>query len=83
MDEGKKQEAFPRMVDIIINGHIQTILSGKYGFYEICLISSAVSRYATVQYSRGVNNSSGVLLPDQSVEVVDGMTFDIVVTNRA
>jgi len=76
-------------VTVYFNGRPRVMQKDKISFAEV--IGFAFDQpptgdgiQFTVQYSRGKSDKpKGALLEDQSVEVKDGMEFDVTATNRS
>lgn len=75
---------------LLVNGEPCTWLTRSIGYDSVISLAFGAdvhlpegSRF-TMQYTRGAaEKPSGTLLPGQSVPVVEGMVFDVAVTNRA
>jgi hypothetical protein len=78
-----------KQVTIYINGTPKAVQKGRITFEEIVALSfdnqpAGDGVQFTVQYSRGHSSSSkGSLVEGQSVQVKDGMEFDVTSTNRS
>jgi hypothetical protein len=78
-----------KQVTIYINGTPKVVQKERLSFEDIVALSfdtppSGDGLQFTVQYSRGhSNNSKGSLVEGQSVQVKEGMEFDVTPTNRS
>jgi len=78
-----------KQVTIFINGTPKVVQKERLTFEEIIALSfdkppTGDGVQFTVQYSRGhSNNSKGSLVEGQSVQVKEGMEFDVTSTNRS
>lgn len=78
-----------KQVTIYINGTPKVVQKERLTFEEIVALSfdnppTGDGVQFTVQYSRGhSSNSKGSLVEGQSVQVKEGMEFDVTPTNRS
>lgn len=77
-----------KQVTIYINGTPKVVQKERLTFEEIVALSfdnppTGDGVQFTVQYSRGQSNSKGSLVEGQSVQVKEGMEFDVTPTNRS
>lgn len=75
-------------VTIYINGTPKRVLKERLTFEEIVALAfdnppAGETVQFTVQYSRGHSNAKGSLVEGQSVQVKEGMEFDVTSTNRS
>ena len=82
MPQGHKE------VTIYINGTPKMVRKERLTFEEIVALAfdsvpTGEGVQFTVQYSRGNSNNKGSLIEGQSVEIKDGMEFDVTPTNRS
>ena len=75
-------------VTIYINGTPKVVRKERLTFEEIVALAfdnppTGEGVQFTVQYSRGYSNSKGSLVEGQSVQVKEGMEFDVTSTNRS
>ena len=91
-DQGHGDHASHRpdkRVTIYINGTPKVVPKERLTFEEVVALSfdnppTGDGIQFTVQYSRGhSNNSKGSLVEGQSVQVKEGMEFDVTSTNRS
>ena len=84
-DEDKSKKT----VEIIVNGTPHNVEKGKITYDEVVTLAlgsvpSGEGIQVTVQYTKGHNDKpQGFLKEGQSVEVKDGMEFDVTDTNRS
>lgn len=78
-----------KQVTIYINGTPKNVVKGRLTFEEIVALSfdnppTGDGVQFTIQYTRGHSgNSKGSLVEGQSVQVKEGMEFDVTPTNRS
>ena len=78
-----------KQITIYINGTPKVVQKGRLTFEEVVALSfdsppSGDGIQFTVQYTRGhSNNSKGSLVEGQSVQLKEGMEFDVTPTNRS
>ncbi|MCX4175653.1 MULTISPECIES: multiubiquitin domain-containing protein [Paraburkholderia] len=75
-------------VTIYINGTPKVVQKERLTFDEIVALAfdsppTGDGVQFTVQYSRGQSGSKGSLVEGQSVQVKEGMEFDVTPTNRS
>lgn len=75
-------------VTIYINGTPKVVRKDRLTFEEIVALAfdnlpNGDGVQFTVQYSRGHSNAKGSLVEGQSVQVKEGMEFDVTSTNRS
>lgn len=75
-------------VTIYINGTPKVVRKERLTFEEIVVLAfdnppTGEGVQFTVQYSRGHSHSKGSLIEGQSVQVKEGMEFDVTSTNRS
>lgn len=78
----------PKLVTIIVNTRERQVEKGKITFEQVLALAfnpvpSGPNVMFTMTVHRGQGNSSHELLPGGSVEVVDGMVFDVTQTVRS
>ncbi|MHA7212270.1 multiubiquitin domain-containing protein [Burkholderia pseudomallei] len=77
-----------KQVTIYVNGTPKVVQKERLTFDEIVALAfdnppSGDGVQFTVQYSRGHSGSKGSLVEGQSVQVKEGMEFDVTPTNRS
>lgn len=77
-----------KQVTIYINGTPKIVHKERLTFEEVVALAfdnppTGDGAQFTVQYSRGNSNSKGSLVEGQSVQVKEGMEFDVTQTNRS
>jgi hypothetical protein len=80
------QEHEPKLVTIIVNTREHEVSKGKITFEQVVALAfNPVDPNAmfTMTIHRGQGHGSHELLPGDSVEVVDGMVFDVTQTVRS
>ncbi|MEA2547834.1 MAG: hypothetical protein QOE42_432 [Chloroflexota bacterium] len=75
-----------KSVTIIVNTRDKTVEKGKVSYDQIVALAldpvpSGPNIEITVTFNHGHSNHSGDLRPGDSVEVVDGMVFDVTATD--
>ncbi|HEX7948890.1 MAG TPA: multiubiquitin domain-containing protein [Candidatus Limnocylindrales bacterium] len=84
-DHGQQHE--PKLVTIIVNTREHQVEKGKITFEQVVALAFPVPSGPNVTYTmtvhRGQGHSSHELLPGESVEVIDGMVFDVTPTVRS
>jgi hypothetical protein len=75
-------------VTIYINGTPKVLQKERLTFDEIVALAftsvpSGDGVQFTIQYSRGHSDSKGSLVEGQSVQIKEGMEFDVTPTNRS
>ena len=84
----KPDENEKKLIDIVVNGRPFEVEHGKISFNEVVALvfdigSDPQTRYA-VTYERGSENApDGVLLAGKSVQVKDGMIFNVSATGQS
>ena len=78
----------PKTVTIIVNTRDQIVEKGKITFDSVVALAfpdppTGENVAFTVLYRRGHGNHEGSLVPGGSVEVVDGMIFNVTPTDRS
>jgi hypothetical protein len=86
MDKTGEHEHGPKPVTIYVNTTAHTVEKGKISFDEVVKLAYPVPPPGanvgfTVLYQRGQSNQDGTLVAGQSVEVKDGMIFDVTPTD--
>lgn len=78
-----------KKITIVINGTAKTVLKERLTFEEVVALAfdnppTGDGVQFTVQYSRGRSDKSkGTLVEGQSVQLKEGMEFDVTPTNRS
>lgn len=77
-----------KIVTIIVNTREKTVEKGKISFDEVVALAfnnppTGPNVAFTVLYRRGQGNDEGSLAPGQSVEVTEGMIFNVTATDRS
>ena len=89
MTEAEKNDGHKKTITIYINGTEKHVEKGRLLYDDIVALAfdnlpQGDQVQISIQYSRG--NSSkpkGTLVEGQSVEIVEGMEFDVTATNRS
>jgi hypothetical protein len=71
---------------MIINGVEYKAFKDRWDYYEILAVADLQNskRQITMQFTRGPHGrSSGVLLPNDSIDIVDGIVIDATPTNSS
>lgn len=67
---------------IYFNGAIKQLAMDTMSYDEICQLAGYhPAQRPTVQFSQGVNNTSGTVLPGQRLSLVSSMVIDCVITS--
>lgn len=75
-------------INIIVNGRTKRILNqSKLNYSEVILLAFAHVQedkniIVTATYSKGINGAGGTLNKDDKIDIVDGMIFNAVATDR-
>jgi hypothetical protein len=89
MTEEKAVEHEKKAVTIYINGTAKQVHKERLSYEEIVSLAFSTppggeNVQVTVQYSRGHSSKlKGTLVEGQSVEIKEGMEFDVTATNRS
>lgn len=87
VDSGHEQRG--KFVTIVVNGMLKKVQHERLTFEDVVALAFEIPPNGegvqfTVQYTRGhSNNSKGSLVEGQSVQVKEGMEFDVTSTNRS
>ena len=86
MDEQNRD--IRKQVTIIVNTREKIVEKGQLSFEEVVALAfdpvpSGPDVTLTVTYHRAHGNKSGDLLPGDSINVKDGMVFDVTATDRS
>lgn len=89
MTKEAKEDERKKVVTIYINGTVKHVEKGRLSYEEIVALAfdsppTGDKVQITIQYSRGHSSKpKGTLVEGQSVEIVEGMEFDVTATNRS
>ena len=88
MQAGSQAQHPSKQVTIYVNGTPKVVQKERLTFDEIVALAfenppTGDGIQFTVQYSRGHSGSKGSLVEGQSVQVKEGMEFDVTPTNRS
>lgn len=86
MSETKVKD--PDTVTIIVNTREKSVPKGKISFEQVVALAfdtppTGPNVAFTVLYRRGQGNHEGSLVPGSTVEVVEGMIFNVSATDRS
>jgi hypothetical protein len=75
-------------ITIVVNGTQKTVQKDRYTFDEIVKLAYEQPPYGdntlfSITYRRGHGNKEGVLDPGKSIELVNGMIFDVTPTDKS
>lgn len=85
----RSRQAQPRLVTILVNGRKREVEPGRISFEELIALAfpappTGAQVSFTVSYRKGpATHPEGSLLPNQSVHVVEGMTFHVTATDKS
>lgn len=88
MSEEAKQQGHKKTVTIYINGTPKQVEKGRLSYSDIVALAfdsptTGENIQISIQYTRGHSGKKGTLVEGQSVEIVEGMEFDVTATNRS
>lgn len=89
MTEVAKTDGHKKTVTIYINGTEKHVEKGRLSYDDIVALAfdnppKGENVQISIQYTRGHSEKSkGTLVEGQSVEIVEGMEFDVTATNRS
>lgn len=89
MTDAEKKDDHKKSITIYINGTEKRVEKGRLSYDDIVALAfdnppKGDNVQISIQYSRGHSSKSkGTLVEGQSVEIVEGMEFDVTATNRS
>ena len=89
MTNADKNDVHKKTITIYINGTEKHVEKGRLSYGDIVALAfdtppQGDNVQVSIQYSRGHSTKpKGTLVEGQSVEIVEGMEFDVTATNRS
>ncbi len=89
MQEHNQTDHDKKDVTIVVNGKQKQVTKGKISYDQVVALAfepppTGDNILITITYRRGhANKPQGSLTPGESVEVVDGMIFDVTATDKS